>query len=99
MDELDAQVIVLRELVALQHGGPVEAVAGHAVEAVVPHALAQCATRVDGPVQTHGGEEGAEEDLGVRVAVYPDQRHPGASLLGHLAQGVVLEMVEEWGGW
>ena len=93
MDELDAHVVVHGELVALEHGGPVEAVWNHAVKAVVADTLTQRAAREDLPVQADGREEGAEEDLCVRVAVEADERHPGAGLLGHLRQGVVLQQV------
>ena len=38
--------------------------------------------------ETDGGEEGAEEDLGVRVAAQLQERQPRVRLLDHLGHGL-----------
>lgn len=85
--------VVLRELVAREHLRPREAERLHDGDAAVTHGLAQPAARVDGPLQTHGREERAQEDLRAGVAVLVHQGHPAAGLLLHLGHGFVLQQV------
>lgn len=85
--------IVLGKLVTGEHLRPGEAERLHDGDAAVSHGLAQPAARVDGPLQTHGRKERAEEDLRARVAVLVYQRHPAAGLLLHLGHGLVLQQV------
>lgn len=94
--EGDAEVVVLGETVALKHVGPGEAEGGHDRSAAVLHLHAERVARLDGFVQVieaDGGEERAEELLGVRVALLHDQRDPGARLLQHLLHGLVAQQV------
>ena len=55
--------------------------------------LAEGPAGVDGPLQADGGEEGAEEELRVGVALDVQQGDPAHALLGHLVQSVVLHQV------
>ena len=94
--EGDAEVVVLGETVALKHVGPGEAEGGHDRSAAVLHLHAERVARLDGFVQVieaDGGEERAQELLGVRVALLHDQRDPGARLLQHLLHGLVAQQV------
>ena len=91
----DAHVVVQRELVAVQHGRPGEAVRLHPPLAACPHSLAEGPAGVDRSLQAHGGEQGAEEQLGVGVALDVQQGDPAHALLGHLVQRVVLHQVRQ----
>ena len=93
-----AQVVVQRETVAVQHRGPGEAERGHHGRAALLDALAQGPARLDGlvqVVQTHGGEQGAEELPRVGVTLLLHQRDPGRGLLQNLVHGFVSEQVRE----
>ena len=89
----DAHVVVQGELVAVQHGRPGKAVRLHPPLTASSDGLTQGATGVDGSLQTHRGEQGAEEELGVGVALDVQQGDPAHALLGHLMQRVVLHQV------
>ena len=91
----DAHVVVQRELVAVQHGRPGEPVGLHPALAARPDGLAEGPAGVDGSLQADGGEEGAEEELGVGVTLDVEERDPAHALLGHLVQRVVLHQVGE----
>lgn len=94
----DAQVVVERETVAVQHLWPGEAERGHDGRAAVLDALAQRPARLDGLIQiiqTDGGEEGAQELSCIWVTSLPNQRDPGRSLLQNLGHGFVSEQVRE----
>lgn len=94
--EGDAEVVILGETVALEHVGPGEAEGGHDRSAAVLHLHAERVAWLDGFVQVieaDRGEEGAQELLGVRVALLHDQRDPGARLLQHLLHGLVAQQV------
>ena len=89
----DAHVVVQGELVTVQHGWPGEAVGLHPPLAARPHRLAEGPAGVDGPLQADRGEQGAEEELRVRVTLDVEQRDPTHALLRHLVQSVVLHQV------
>lgn len=94
--ERDAEVVVLGETIALEHVGPGEAEGRHDRGAAVLHLHTERVARLDGlvqVVQTNGGEERAQELLGVRVALLHDQRDPGSRLLQHLLHGLVAQQV------
>lgn len=92
----DAQVVVQREPLAVQHLRPREAERGHHGRAAALDALAQGPARLYGlvqVVQAHGREQGAQELPGVRVTLLLHQRDPGRGLLQNLAHGLVSEQV------
>lgn len=94
--EGNAEVVVLGEAVALEHVRPGEAEGGHDRGAAVLHLDAERVARLNGLVQVveaDGGEERAQELLGVRVALLHDQRDPGSGLLQHLLHGLVAQQV------
>ena len=57
----DAHVVVQGELVTVEHGGPREPVVLHRGNAPSLDLLAQRPARVDRPLQTQRGEQGAQE--------------------------------------
>ena len=89
----DAHVVVQGELVAVQHGRPGKPVGLHPALTPSPDWLAERATGIDGSLQADRGEQRAEEELGVRVALDVQQGDPAHALLRHLVQGVVLHQV------
>ena len=89
----DAHVVVQGELVAVQHWRPGKAIGLHPALTARPDCLAQRAAGIDRSLQADWGEEGTEEELGVRVALDVQQGDPAHALLGHLVQGVVLHQV------
>lgn len=89
----DAELVVRGKLATVQHLGPGEAVGLHDGGAGVTHHLAEGAAGVDGPVEADRGEEGAEEELGVGVALLGEQGHPAAGLLLGLGHGLMLQQV------
>ena len=91
----DAEIVVLGELVAAQHLRPRVAVLLHPHLAARLDGETQRAARPDRRVQAHGREERAEEESGVGVAPYPQQRHPRLGLLCHLADRVVVQEIWE----
>ena len=50
---------------------------------------------VDGSLEADGGEEGAEEELAVGVALHVEQRQPRGRLLRHLRHRVVVQQVRQ----
>ena len=50
---------------------------------------------VDGSLEADGGEEGAEEELAVGVALHVQQRQPRGRLLRHLRHRVVVQQVRQ----
>lgn len=91
----DAEVIVKGKLVAIEHLRPGEAIGFHHRSAGVTHHLAQGTARIDGPVETDGRKEGAEEHLCVGVAPLSQEGHPAAGLLLDLRHGFMLQEVRE----
>ena len=89
----DAHVVVQGELVAVQHGRPGKPVGLHPALTASPDWLAERPAGVDGSLQADRGEQGAEEELGVRVTLDVQQGDPAHALLRHLVQGVVLHQV------
>ena len=55
--------------------------------------VAQRAAGVDGALEADGGEEGAEKELAVGVALHVEQRQPRGRLLRHLGHRVVVQQV------
>lgn len=89
----DAEVVINGELIAGQHLWPGESIGFHHWSTTVPHSFTQRAAGIDGPVQTHRCKERAEEDLGVSVAPFGEQRHPAARLLLDFWHGLVIQEV------
>ncbi len=97
----DAHVVIQREFVAAEHIGPRVAVSFHAAFASLSDALAESATRIDGPVETHGTVVVVDKS-GVRVeciSIEKRERHeiiiPEERAEEELRVGVAAD-VEEW---
>lgn len=85
--------IILGELVALEHLGPVESKELHDGLAGVAHGLTEPTARIDRPVQADGGKERTKEELGTEMTVLVEQGHPTAGLLLDLGHGLVVQEV------
>lgn len=92
----DTQLRPAREPTAVEHLGPREPERAHHGHAAVAHGLAQApagAHRAAELLQAHGGEQRAQELLGVPVAQLGDEGQPGCGLLLGLPQRVVAQQV------
>lgn len=87
----DAHVVIHRELITVKHFRPREAVRFHAAFASATDALAETTTRVDGVVEADRTEERAEEELSIDVTVDVLKWYPGAGLLRHFGDRVVIQ--------
>lgn len=87
----DAHVIIQGELVTVEHVWPWEAIGLHSALTASSDSLTQAATGVDRAFQTDRSKEGAEEELGIRVAAEVKQGYPVPCLLLGLLQGVVFQ--------
>lgn len=89
----DAKVVINGEFIAGQHLRPGEAIGLHHRSTTVPHGLTKRAAGIDGPVQAHRCKQRAQEDLGISMAPFGQERHPAACLLLHFWHGLVIQEV------
>ena len=89
----DAHIVVRRELTAIEHFRPGVAVHRHATLAALLHFLAETPTRINWAIQANGTKQGAQKQLGVRVATDVVEGHPRARLMGDFCHRVMVEKV------
>ena len=79
----------------MQYFRPRVAVLLHVALTAALDPLTQRLARVHGRLQAHGGVEGAEEQLGVRVTAEVDEHHPDARLIHGFLYRLVAQKVWE----